>query len=178
VIGSRHVDSTMRNVANLLLLVLLVGCATRGVPATNGIANFGKVNDSLYRGGQPDLQAMQQLKALGVKSVINLRMTNDVWKGEQAAATAGSMAYTNLPLDALSAPTDAQVTRVLAAISNMPKPVFVHCQYGCDRTGTIIACYRIQQDHWANSSALKEAEVYGISPFEVGMRSYILHFQN
>jgi len=177
-VGEKKGQETMRNVANLLLLVLLVGCATRGVPATNGIANFGKVNDSLYRGGQPDLQAMQQLKALGVKSVINLRMTNDVWKGEQAAATAGWMAYTNIPLHALSAPTDAQVTSVLAAISNMPKPVFVHCQYGCDRTGTIIACYRIQQDHWANSSALKEAEVYGISPFEVGMRSYILHFQN
>ena len=46
-----------------------------------------------------------------------------------------------------------------------------------DRTGTIIACYRIQQDHWANSSALKEAEVYGLSPFEVGMRNYIKHFK-
>jgi tyrosine-protein phosphatase SIW14 len=167
----------MRIVAALLSVALLVGCATRGVSSTNDIPNFGKVNDSLYRGGQPDLKAMRQLKAMGIKSVVNLRMTNDVLKGEQAAATAGLIAYTNIPLPSLSAPTDAQVATVLAAISTMPKPVFVHCQFGCDRTGTIIACYRIQRDHWANSTALKEAEVYGLSLLEVGMRNYIKHFK-
>ncbi len=167
----------MRTVTALLSLALLVGCATRGVPATNEVVNFGKINDALYRGAQPDHKAMQQLQAMGVKSVINLRMTNDVWKEEQAAATAGSMAYTNIPLGALSAPTDAQVASVLAAISAMPKPVFVHCKFGCDRTGTILACYRIQQDNWANSSALKEAEAYGLSPLEAGMRNYIKHFK-
>jgi len=119
---------------------------------------------------------MRQLHALGIKSVINLRMTMDVWKEESEAAAAHSMAYTNIPLESLSAPTDAQVASVLAAISSMPKPVFIHCRYGCDRTGTIIGCYRIQQDLWANSYALKEAEVYGISPFEVGMRNYIKRF--
>jgi tyrosine-protein phosphatase SIW14 len=162
--------------AALFSLALLVGCATPGVAATIDIANFGQVNDELYRGGQPDLKAMQQLKVLGVKSVINLRMTYDVWKGEQAAATAASMAYTNIPFASLSAPTDAQVAAVLAAISSLPKPVFVHCQYGCDRTGTVIACYRIHQDHWASSKALKEAEVHGIARFEVEMRNYIEHF--
>jgi protein tyrosine phosphatase (PTP) superfamily phosphohydrolase (DUF442 family) len=162
----------------LLSVAMLVGCATPGVAAANDIVNFGKVNDELYRGGQPDLKTMQQLMVLGVKSVINLRVTNDVWRGEQAAASARSMAYTNIPLPSLSAPTDAQVATVLAAISSMPKPIFIHCQYGCDRTGTIIACYRIQQDHWANSKALKEAEVYGIAQFEVEMRNYIEHFNN
>jgi len=166
----------MRILAALVTLALLVGCSSRGVPTTNCIRNFGKVNDSLYRGSQPDKQAMRQLHALGIKSVINLRMTMDVWKEESEAAAAHSMAYTNIPLESLSAPTDAQVASVLAAISSMPKPVFIHCRYGCDRTGTIIGCYRIQQDLWANSYALKEAEVYGISPFEVGMRNYIKRF--
>jgi len=169
--------STMRIAAALLFVALLAGCATRGVPATHGIVNFGKVNDSLYRGGQPDQEGMQQLAAMGIRSVVNLRMPNDVWQGEQAAATAYSMAYTNIPFGSLSAPANAQVAGVLAAISAMPKPVFVHCRYGCDRTGTIIACYRIRQDHWASSSALKEAQVYGLSPFEVAMRSYIKHFK-
>ena len=172
-----RVESVMRIAAALLSVGLLLGCATRGISATNGIPNFGKVSDSLYRGAQPDHAAMQRLKAMGVKSVINLRMTNDLWNLEQAEATAGSMSYTNIPLDALSAPTDAQVASVLAAISLMPKPVFVHCRYGCDRTGTIIACYRIQQDHWSNARALKEAEDYGISPLEVGMRNFIKHFK-
>jgi protein tyrosine phosphatase (PTP) superfamily phosphohydrolase (DUF442 family) len=163
--------------AALLSVALFLGFATPGVATANDIANFSQVNDELYRGGQPDLKAMQQLKLLGVKSVINLRMTNDVWKGEQAAASAGLMAYTNIPLSSLSAPTDAQVATILAAISSMPKPVFVHCQYGCDRTGTVIACYRIQRDHWANSKALKEAEAHGISQYEVEMRHYIERFK-
>ena len=171
-------DSDMRIVAVLLSATLLAGCATRGVPATNGIVNFGKVNNSLYRGAQPDRNAMQELQAMGVRSVINLRMAHKVWKEEQAAAIAYSMAYTNIPFRSFAAPTDGQVACVLAAIAAMPKPVFVHCRYGCDRTGTIIACYRIEQDHWTNSSALKEARVYGISPFQVAMRGYIKHFRN
>jgi protein tyrosine phosphatase (PTP) superfamily phosphohydrolase (DUF442 family) len=175
-IGFLHVDSGMRTLAALLSVAVLMGCAPRGVSATNDIANFGQVNEELYRGAQPDLKTMQQLKALGVKSVINLRMTYDVWKGEQAAAIALSMAYTNIPFSSLSAPTDSQVAAVLAAISSMPKPVFVHCRYGCDRTGTVIACYRIQHDHWTNSKALKEAEVHGIARFEVEMRNYIEQF--
>jgi tyrosine-protein phosphatase SIW14 len=171
-----RLGSAMRILTALVTLALIVGCALREVPITNGVQNFGKVNDSLYRGSQPDEKAMRQLHALGIRSVINLRMTKDVWKEESEAAAAYSMAYTNIPLETLSAPTDAQVASVLAAISIMPKPVFIHCRYGCDRTGTIIGCYRIQQDHWDNSVALKEAEVYGISPFEVGMRSYIKRF--
>lgn len=175
-IGLVHVDSRMRMLAGLLSVALLVGWFTRAVASTNDIVNFGQVNDELYRGGQPDLKAMQQLKVLGVKSIINLRMANDGWRGEQAAATASSIVYTNIPLVPLSAPTDAQIATMLAAISSMPKPVFVHCQYGIHRTGMVIACYRIEHDHWANSKALKEAEINGISRFEIEMHNYIEHF--
>ena len=166
----------MRTLAALLSIALFVGCFTRGVAAANDIANFEQVNNELYRGAQPDLKAMQQLKVLGIKSIINLRMMNDVWKGEKGAATSVSMVYTNIPFAPLSAPTDAQIATVLAAIDAMPKPVFVHCQYGIDRTGLVIACYRIQHDHWPNSKALKEALVHGMSRFEVEMHNYIERF--
>lgn len=166
----------MKSVIASLLGLLLVGLAAEELKITNRVVNFGKVNDSLYRGGQPDLQAMRQLKALGIKSVINLRMTNDVWELEPVLTAASSIAYTNIPLNPLAAPTGAQVTNILAAISSMPKPVFIHCQYGCDRTGTIIALYRIRQDRWPSAKALKEAEAYGMSAFEVEMRQLIKQF--
>ena len=101
--------------AGLLVLILVIGWAVPGFPATNGIVNFGRVNEFLYRGAQPDFRGLRQLDALGVKSIINLRMTNEVWPAEAAAASVLSMAYTNIPLDNLSAPTDAQVAQVLAA---------------------------------------------------------------
>jgi protein tyrosine/serine phosphatase len=52
----------------------------------------------------------------------------------------------------------------------------VHCWRGKDRTGTIIACYRIQHDGWSSRQALKEAEQRGLSHAEFGMRSFILKF--
>jgi protein tyrosine/serine phosphatase len=55
-------------------------------------------------------------------------------------------------------------------------PVFIHCRRGNDRTGMIIACYRISHDHWENRKALDEAIANGMSWAEIAMRHYVLHF--
>jgi protein tyrosine/serine phosphatase len=156
----------------------LVLCAAgqRGVPAKDGIGNFGQVNERLYRGAQPDTAALKKLKQLGIRTIIDLRKTAEV-KTEAAEARLNGLVYTNLPMRGLGRPADDQVTTVLALIETLPAPVFVHCQHGCDRTGTIIACYRVQHDGWSNKLALREAQTYGISKFERKMKNYILKFQ-
>jgi protein tyrosine/serine phosphatase len=156
----------------------LAGAGQRGLPPSEGIVNFGKVNDNLYRGAQPDALGIGNLKKLGIKTILNLRLTNDVWKAEEAAARANGLLYTNVPMKGFGRPAPEQVARALAVIGTLPSPVFVHCQHGCDRTGTIIACYRIQHDHWSGESALEEARHYGISMFAWGMRKYIVEFGN
>ena len=92
----------------LFLLGVAVGlcaCAARqpGLPLRNGIANFAVVNERLYRGAQPDVSGLRNLKRLGVGSIINLRMTHDAWKAEAAEARAVGIAYTNVPLSGFSA---------------------------------------------------------------------------
>jgi len=162
----------------IVLVVVIAACAAgqRGLPPQEGIANFGKVAERLYRGAQPDESAIKNLKRLGIKTILNLRMTNEVMKVEEAEARANGMVYTNVPMSGVGRPTDEQVSKALSLIETLPSPVFVHCEHGCDRTGTIIACYRIRHDKWSSQSALREADQFGMSRLERGMRSYVENF--
>ena len=166
----------------ILATVLLLGAVKiavardRGLPPSEGIVNFGKVNNGLYRGAQPDAAGIRNLKKLGIKTIINLRQTSDVWKAEAVEAAANGITYTNLPMKGYGRPTPEQVAQVLVVIERLPSPVFIHCAHGCDRTGTIVACYRIKHDHWSGDLALAEAKRYGISKLAWGMRKYVVEF--
>jgi protein tyrosine/serine phosphatase len=159
-----------------LLLIVWSTLGGRGLPPSEGIPNFGKVNNSLYRGAQPDEIGMKGLQSLNIKTIINLRTAKGALKTEESQARACGISYTNVPLAGLGKPSDAEVAKILALIESSPGPVFVHCEHGCDRTGTIIACYRIQHDHWSGRDAMREAKKYGISMWEHGMRRYIENF--
>ena len=62
----------------LLLAITLCAARERGLPPQNGIANFGKVNERLFRGAQPDAVGITNLARLGIKSIINLRFDTEV----------------------------------------------------------------------------------------------------
>jgi len=170
-----------KTVLSSLLLGVIITSSTciagqRGLPAQQGIPNFGKVTDTLYRGSQPDAAAITNLAKFGVKSIINLRMAKEGWQPEEAIARAQGIQYTNFPMHGFGRPTDEQMRAVLSLIHSLPGPVFIHCRYGCDRTGTVIACYRIEHDRWSKDVAMQEAVKYGISRFEFGMKNFVLAF--
>ncbi len=141
------------------------------------VRNFDRVNDHVFRGGEPSLVGLQELGAMGVKIDIDLRQPFEGTEAEKRAAEKLGIKYVNIPLNSLSAPSSKQVERVLSLLtSDDSKTVFVHCRRGKDRTGTVIACYRIEHDHWNNGRALEEARRHGMSFAEWGMKSYVLHF--
>ena len=143
-----------------------------------GVRNFHQVNDHIYRGAQPAPQGFQSLSKLGVKTVINLREAGSRSRSEQALVEAAGMRYVSVPLSGIKAPSDAQVSRLLAALDDSSAgPVFIHCRRGADRTGTVLACYRIAHDHWENAKALSEARSFGMSWLEKAMQHYVLHYQ-
>jgi protein tyrosine/serine phosphatase len=138
------------------------------------LPNFHQVNAKLYRGGQPRQGGIKNLASLGVNTVINLRDNDERAKSEGREAEAAGLRYFNIPLGRLGRPEDAEVERVLSLI-NDPKNgvVFVHCAHGADRTGVIIAVYRIAHDGWTSEQAKQEANRYGMKFWQRGMKDYI-----
>jgi tyrosine-protein phosphatase SIW14 len=138
------------------------------------LPNFHQVNANLYRGGQPKANGLERLKQLGIKTIINLRDDDERVRREISAAKAAGFAYFNIPLASFGRPADKTVDRILALI-NAPEnqPVFVHCSRGADRTGTIIAVYRIEHDGWSSEKAKAEAKSFGLGFWQVQMKDYI-----
>ena len=88
------------------------------------------------------------------------------------------MRYVTIPFRGMSAPSPSDVVKVLALFDDASAgPVFVHCRRGADRTGTVVACYRIAHDGWDNQKALQEAKSFGMSWTEVAMHHYVLRYQ-
>ncbi len=162
----------------VLRLAILMCSGAAFAASVDGVPNFQKVNDGLYRGGQPTKDGFEGLARLGVKTIVDLRLP-DEHSGAQEKKWVESlgMRYVNVPLKGLSAPSSTDVAKILA-IFNDPSsgPVFVHCRRGADRTGTIVACYRISHDRWENRKALDEARGYGMRFWERSMQNYVMHY--
>lgn len=138
------------------------------------LPNFHQVNAQLYRGAQPREGGIRKLAALGIKTIINLRGADEHTRAEQKEAEALGLRYFNISLPGLSRPSNEQVARVLALINDAQnQPVFVHCHHGEDRTGTIVAVYRISHDNWTSQQAQTEANHYGMRWVQFGMKDYI-----
>jgi protein tyrosine phosphatase (PTP) superfamily phosphohydrolase (DUF442 family) len=124
------------------------------------IENFGRVNDTYYRGGQPAGQDYAALAAAGIKTVISLT-SDDAQPNEKAQAEAAGMKFFQIPMTTHQVPTAAQVAEFLAIVDNRnAQPVYVHCVGGRHRTGVMTAIYRMTHDNWSASQAFAEMKHY------------------
>jgi tyrosine-protein phosphatase SIW14 len=153
-----------------------------GVPvfaaSVPGIRNFDQVDQNVYRGGQPTTRGFRNLASLGVKTVIDLRESGARSQTEQRIVTAAGMNYLNIPMSGLTPPTAADITKILDLLEHPSAgPAFVHCLHGADRTGAVIAAYRIDHDHWDNARALSDAKAHSMSSFQWPRQNFIRQFQ-
>jgi tyrosine-protein phosphatase SIW14 len=154
-----------------LTLPLLAG-------SPEGIKNFNQVDMHVYRGAQPSDVGFHYLAKIGVKTVIDLREPGARSEAEKKTVVAAGMNYVNVPMTGLTPPTGTEIDKILGILESTDAgPVFVHCMRGADRTGAVIAAYRIDHDHWDNIRALSEAKSLGMSFFQLPRMSFIRNFQ-
>jgi len=144
-----------------------------------GLPNAGRVTDSLYRGAQPHDQGMQELKKLGITTVVDLRSEAPERRdSEREQAEALGIHFVSIPVSGWDAPTNEQVAQFLALFRNHSKEkVFVHCRYGVDRTGVFVATYRMAYEGWPSQQAMNEMYFFGFNGFwHPSMKSFIRDF--
>ena len=159
----------------LAIALLLNGVvAAQDKISSKELPNFHQVNNQLYRGAQPGTGGIKKLAQLGIKTIINLRDNDDHARAEEAEARSLGLAYLNVPLPDFNRPADKTIDQILLLITAPEnQPVFVHCRRGADRTGIVIAIYRIEHDGWDSEKAKAEAKQYGMGFWQVQMKDYI-----
>ena len=128
-----------------------------------GVSNLHKVSSNLYRSAQPTAQGMGQLKQLGIQTIVNLRS----FHSDRDAIGQTGLAYDHIYMKAWH-PEEEDVIRFLQIVTNPKRtPVLVHCQHGADRTGSMVALYRIAVQGWTKEAAIREMTQGGFGYHEI-----------
>ena len=143
-----------------------------------GLPNFGVVSNTLFRGAQPRDSGYDELKKQGIDIVVSFRENPQQIADERRAVEAAGMRFVSIPWSAEDAPRNAQVAAFLELLRDNPhKKVFAHCHRGAERTGVMIATYRIASETWAPQEGVKEMAFFGFRGFWFrGYKKYVLSF--
>lgn len=129
-----------------------------------GVPNFGRVTSTLYRGAQPSEEGFRALRDMGVTVDVNFR--DGEMSAEEHEVEALGMKYVGIPWKASQEPSTDQVVEFLDLVRANPQAkIFVHCKRGADRTGTMIAAYRVVLEHEPTTDADLEMRSYHYAHF-------------
>src|SRR5262245_15385271 len=159
-----------------LLLICLIPRATVAAPI-EGVSRFYEVHTGFYRGGQPTPEGFEQLKAMGVRTIINLRVDGS----ENRIVESLGMKYVHIPIPMplIQRPwqriPDASIKQFMDIVQDPSNhPIFVHCRRGADRTGAMVGLYRVVVQKWEGQKAYDEARGIGMRWLYRAFREQIL----
>jgi tyrosine-protein phosphatase SIW14 len=142
-----------------------------------GIPASAEVTPHFFRGGQPTRHGLEALREEGINVVIDLRGNR---KSERREVNHLGMEYVAIPWHC-PFPKDSTFAHFLTVMrANSGRKVFVHCRLGDDRTGMMVAAYRMAEQHWTAAQAMEEMKAFGFSSAHhaicPGLASYEKHF--
>jgi tyrosine-protein phosphatase SIW14 len=143
-----------------------------------GVPNPGKINEGLYRGAQPNEQGLEELKKLGITTIVDLRAEDRgkvEWERQQAEKL--GMKFVHIPIAGFAAPTNEEVVQFLSLVRDPQQKIFVHCLLGEDRTGVFVATYRMSMQKWPVTQAMREMNTFGFNGFwHPAMKAFVRDF--
>ena len=162
-------------------MVLAIGgfsCAPAQAPATTqplawpydlpGLPNFAKVSNGLYRGGQPTSEGFEQLKRMGIKTIIDLR-----GKSHRDELDDPGLRYVHLPSSASHIDETSIIALLRLVRDPANQPVFVHDLGGGERASCYVAVYRIVEQGWTRADAKAELANFHYDPYWKSIANYI-----
>jgi len=131
------------------------------------------VAPGIYRGAQPGPEGYETLRKMGIRTVIDLRITEN----EQRQVEDAGMRAIALPIAMSRDGLREKVDRAVALMADPDnQPVFVHCRHGQDRTGIVVAAYRMKEEGWSLADAETEMQSFGFNDVWINFRKFIKSF--
>lgn len=142
-----------------------------------GVPQLIEVTPRLYRGGQPSEEGFRSLAKMGIGIVVDLRGSRE---HERQLVNSLGMEYVPMPWHC-PFPKDEIFARFLSLLRENPeKKVFLHCRLGDDRSGMMIAAFRMAEQGWTAEQAKQEMKASGFGSSHhlicPGLSRYATHF--
>ena len=155
------------------LVTLLTVAAARA--ADSGAAAVQEVAPGIFRSAQPDPRELRAVRERGMRTVVVLRTS--IPQDERSAAAQLGLELVHVPMDGATLPSFEEVDRALAVVLDASKrPVLVHCAHGEERTGAVIAAYRVVAEGWEPAAAEAEAIRLGFG-FD-GLADFLVRYRD
>ncbi len=115
------------------------------------LTNLYRIDSTLYRSDQPYRNDFIALEKYGIQEVLNLR----AFHSDDRAAMGTSMHLHHVPLHAYWL-SEKKLLDILRILRDRKGPMLIHCYHGSDRTGIVIALYRIVFQDVSKEDAIAE----------------------
>ena len=167
----RGLKKSYQAVLGLLILPFFLAC--------NPLLNFGVVSpNAIYRSGQPDKDDLKYILKKGkIRTILNLKLSVD--RAEQKWADRYGVNIIQMRMHADNPPTEDELNQYFNILLNPNTyPLWIHCQGGADRTGILVAIYRMEFENWSKWRAIGEMLTYFHIPFtHPKLTTYLYHYK-
>lgn len=142
-----------------------VGAQQVTKPTVAGVTNFAQLETTVACAGATTPEAVPEIKKMGFKSIVNLRLPTENGANidaEAAAAKEAGISFFSIPFN--TAQPDPKVADTFIATITTPanEPAFIHCA-SANRASAMWMIKRMVIDKWDADRAGQEAAALGLT---------------